>query len=523
MNHNELRKRGWSIHSEVSEHTVSSEQELTKAEKRKLLENFPKQSFDEEDGVVYENDDIHESKKARVQEEEDEISFNNDSKPKVAPELLTHAKAKLSKWAARLFDPDRPRGLIEPPQIIPLNDEFLTAFGKREKLFDEKLGRTMAIDKDKIVNEDGDGDGDDISEKYSSKDAKKDLQGRKLKIGNLPYSLTEETLLGACSAFGAVEVVNLIMDKEKPTLNAGRAYVTFEQPTDAVACMEKMTKLQGRTLRINMAESAPKSKSTNQTLDSRYYTKDITTKCFRCGEVGHIEANCPNPAKQKPCPLCGQLDHDYRECKLSKICFRCNRPGHINRDCPEIRPLPKPMICGICFGSGHHRVSCRRGPYDAPSIPQAKCMVCGSVGHFMCQDMKWFFGLEGVSCFNCGRDGHHGYDCQRPKFDACVRDEDVAKEELERQQAIQLSEDFRKEQNRSRDFGRRGDRNIYRPRAKSQPPPQQQRGYARNSDGRGYPRNGGGQGYTNSTDNYARTNTQRRGYDNRGYSNVRRR
>jgi hypothetical protein len=26
------------------------------------------------------------------------------------------AKSKLSKWAARLFDPNRPRGLVEPPK-----------------------------------------------------------------------------------------------------------------------------------------------------------------------------------------------------------------------------------------------------------------------------------------------------------------------------------------------------------------------------------------------------------------------
>lgn len=31
-------------------------------------------------------------------------------------EKLDLAKSKLSKWAARLFDPNRPRGLVEPPQ-----------------------------------------------------------------------------------------------------------------------------------------------------------------------------------------------------------------------------------------------------------------------------------------------------------------------------------------------------------------------------------------------------------------------
>ena len=45
---------------------------------------------------------------------------------------LDFSKKKRSKWAARLFDPNRSWGLVEALQVIPLNDEFLQAFGKRE-------------------------------------------------------------------------------------------------------------------------------------------------------------------------------------------------------------------------------------------------------------------------------------------------------------------------------------------------------------------------------------------------------
>jgi hypothetical protein len=48
---------------------------------------------------------------------------------------------------------------------IPLNDEFLTAFGKREKEYDELMGRSVDIDKTSLdvvdvydSNEDGDED-----------------------------------------------------------------------------------------------------------------------------------------------------------------------------------------------------------------------------------------------------------------------------------------------------------------------------------------------------------------------------
>jgi hypothetical protein len=70
-------------------------------------------------------------------------------------QLLLKAKSRLSKWAARLFDPNRPRGLVEAPEVIPLNDEFLTSFGKREKDFDDKIGNKVEFDDDDLDNFDG--------------------------------------------------------------------------------------------------------------------------------------------------------------------------------------------------------------------------------------------------------------------------------------------------------------------------------------------------------------------------------
>ena len=70
-------------------------------------------------------------------------------------QLLIQAKSRLSKWAARLFDPNRPRGLVEAPEVIPLNDEFLTSFGKREKEFDDKIGNKVEFDDDDLDNFDG--------------------------------------------------------------------------------------------------------------------------------------------------------------------------------------------------------------------------------------------------------------------------------------------------------------------------------------------------------------------------------
>ena len=208
---------------------------------------------------------------------------------------------------------------------------------------------------------------------------------------------------------------------------------------------------------------------------ARYFVDDITTKCFRCGQVGHTVSACTNKEMSKPCPLCAKTGHDSYTCPLNKICFNCGVPG---RECPERRGMPRRMICGSCFISGHHKWECRERVYNIPSYG-AKCLVCGKDGHFMCDTMKWFFGLRGIFCFNCGRKGHHGSNCDRPTVDECARNPDIVMKELERAEAKSIEDELeelrqrRRDEQRQRDRGRQGNNhpsgNRDRERAKSQP------------------------------------------------------
>lgn len=342
------------------------------------------------------------------------------------------AKQRLSKWAARLFDPDRPRGLVEAPMQIPLNDEFLQAFGKRVKEDDDAVGVKLEIDRtiddeDKDNNDSDEEDAKPATQRKSTKLIAK--EGTKIKITNLKFTTTGATIQKACSKFGPVEECHLVMDKESHgsvPVNIGRAYVTFENALAAKACLEGLMELEGRPLRLSLAAATPSRggrASVGRKGVLRFWERDITTKCFRCGQVGHMESNCENPPKPKPCPFCARTDHSFRDCPVKQVCFNCGVPGHVSRYCTRPRNLPPREICTLCLQSGHTKFNCyqHRDRNDDPSVKYAVCMVCNRQGHFLCRQLKWFDDLTGVWCSNCGLPGHIAVECDRPRLDTCFR------------------------------------------------------------------------------------------------------
>ncbi|EQC47231.1 RNA-binding protein [Bacteriovorax sp. Seq25_V] len=79
--------------------------------------------------------------------------------------------------------------------------------------------------------------------------------GKKLYVGNLPFSATEESLLDAFSACGTVDSAKLIIDRETGR-SKGFAFVEMSNDSEALEAIEKLDgqDFGGRTMRVNEAK-----------------------------------------------------------------------------------------------------------------------------------------------------------------------------------------------------------------------------------------------------------------------------
>ena len=199
--------------------------------------------------------------------------------------------------------------------------------------------------------------------------------------------------------------------------------------------------------------------------DNRYFITDLATKCFNCGQVGHMSAVCANDKLQKPCYYCGlrghasfacphlpcsacmQLGHEFRDCSNKRLsrsrnCALCGRAGHSKDNCDtssrgglpvtcmvcvedghlHCAPIPPPadrrMYCAYCAGN-HAIAKCSEYVEPAPMsftarLPRSdmKCFVCNTAGHIAAECPKRTnYSNSGGSCFNCGQRGHYASDC----------------------------------------------------------------------------------------------------------------
>jgi RNA recognition motif-containing protein len=78
--------------------------------------------------------------------------------------------------------------------------------------------------------------------------------GRKLYVGNLPYSATEDSLKEAFSRFGTVESVTIITDRDTGQ-SKGFGFLELATPQEAASAIAKMngSEMDNRTLKVSEA------------------------------------------------------------------------------------------------------------------------------------------------------------------------------------------------------------------------------------------------------------------------------
>ena len=79
--------------------------------------------------------------------------------------------------------------------------------------------------------------------------------GKKLYVGNLPFSATESDLRSLFQSHGTVASVNVIMDRETGRAR-GFAFVEMQEASDAANAIRALdgTDMGGRSLRVNEAQ-----------------------------------------------------------------------------------------------------------------------------------------------------------------------------------------------------------------------------------------------------------------------------
>jgi RNA recognition motif-containing protein len=82
--------------------------------------------------------------------------------------------------------------------------------------------------------------------------------GKKLYVGNLPYSVDDETLHQRFSEFGAVSSAKVITDRETGR-SKGFGFVEMDSDSDADTAMDRLNGAQMDGRAINVSEAKPQA------------------------------------------------------------------------------------------------------------------------------------------------------------------------------------------------------------------------------------------------------------------------
>ncbi|KAL3647222.1 hypothetical protein CASFOL_008190 [Castilleja foliolosa] len=210
------------------------------------------------------------------------------------------------------------------------------------------------------------------------------------------------------------DLVDNVKEEEKPETNKATVVSVKSVEMDNVKEEEKpettiATDVSGKSVEMSPVEVPDNVVMKKLLRGPRYFDPPDNNcgACYNCGEEGHTAFNCTSAKRKKPCFICGDFDHNAKQCNKGRDCFICKQQGHRAKDCPEKYNNSK--ICLKCGDLGHDMFSCRND-YNPDDIKEIQCYICQKVGHLCCINSS-DPGPTEVSCYRCGLSGHTGLAC----------------------------------------------------------------------------------------------------------------
>ena len=149
------------------------------------------------------------------------------------------------------------------------------------------------------------------------------LQNKKWRIGECyrDYHFEKVMLANKLGIANNLVIGYLIDGIENFTIRVQASGQSFANPCDMLDYMQKLSSVVSKPSNSNKSNDASK-KSVNPSSSSskpKSQTENKpTTKCYNCGEAGHVSVDCKKPKNEKP------------------VCYKCKKPGHISRNCTTV-------------------------------------------------------------------------------------------------------------------------------------------------------------------------------------------